>query len=219
MRSTLVKLSRARTWSLALAFAICSALPGASSDQAEQDAAAPVEPVFRPPEIGTPSGLQGAGTRGAGRAKGRLVSLVVPDGGGTTSSGTPPLLWYLPDGYQGDVRLRVSGRDGGVVAWQATGPFRSGFYALDLKRSGMKLRKDAVYEWTLQLVEGATVVATVASYVMRTGADADTVQGGGNWFDALEDAVAVGLNSRIRILDQPRFSQLLEIAGVDANDP
>lgn len=173
------------------------------------------KPVFVPPAIGTPSERLGAGTREISGEDLGAVVLIVPEGGGYTTSETPPLIWRLPQGFRGEMRAEVSalGEDG--VALAQEGAFAPGHYGLDLSRSDLHLAIGMTYEWRVMLIQGNRIVAEASSLIERLPSTSANPGTSGIWFDALAPIVSMGLSSRVRIRDEAGLTELLDAGGID----
>lgn len=189
---------------------LCNSVRAEQNDQAE----APAEgTVFVPPDIGAPSERLGAGTREIVGTTEALL-LLVPEGGGLTTSGTPPLVWYLSNGFRGKVTTQISAPGASGVVLERNGPLPKGYYSLDLRRSDFRLKEGVIYVWKVVLSEDDLVVAVAESLVERVGATDEDPGQAGIWFDALAPLVYIDLSGRVRVSDQLALTQLLKAGGV-----
>jgi hypothetical protein len=180
------------------------------NDQAEVPAEGT---VFVPPDIGAPSERLGAGTREIEGAT-KAIVLLVPEGGGLTTSGTPPLVWYLSNGFRGKVTTQISAPGASGVVLERNGPVPKGYYNLDLRRSDFRLKEGVIYVWKVVLTEDDLVVGVAESLVERVGATDEDPGQAGIWFDALAPLVYLDLSGRVRVADQLALTQLLKAGGV-----
>lgn len=192
-------------------FHVCA--PAASQSQDTNEKGTP-DVVFVPPKIGAPADRLGAGTRDVGMEAGGPLVLIVPAGGGLTTSETPPLVWYLSEGFRGTMLAAVSAIGGDGVAMRQSGAFPPGYYGLDLRRSDMRMSTGQIFELRVELSE-ETRVASKATGLIERVPDTDQDPGlAGLWFDALGQYVSIGLSGRVRILDVKAFEQLLDAGGI-----
>lgn len=192
------------------AMMVCSVTFAEQNDQAD---AAAEGPVFVPPEIGAPADRLGAGTRDIiGTTEGLL--LLAPEGGGLTTSGTPPLIWYLSEGFDGTMTTQISApsASGVVLEWDSLLP--KGYYSLDLRRSGFRLQEGVIYVWKVMLIKGDTVIAVAESFVERVRPTDRSPGQAGIWFDVLSPLVSTDLSGRARVQDNTALNQLLNAGGV-----
>jgi hypothetical protein len=183
---------------------------------AEQDDKAVVPaggPVYVPPDIGAPKERLGAGTRDIVGTSEALL-LLVPEGGGLSTSGTPPLVWHLSDGFSGKMttHILVPGASGVMLEWN--GPLPKGYYSIDLSRSDFRLKEGVIYVWKVMLTEDGLVVAVAESFVERVAPTDEDPGQAGIWFDALSPLVSVDLGGKVRIPDDHALTQLLKAGGV-----
>jgi hypothetical protein len=195
-----------------------SAQTSTSTQETAQD-----EIVFIPPAIGAPADRVGAATRDTGQ-DGGVLSLLAPAGGGMTTLGKPPLVWYLADNFAGRMTAQLTQVGAPHDGVEITGEtrFRKGFYALDLSRSEIALEPGKIYVWTVVLAEprSGNVVAAATTYVERAagsdlaGEAVPALAARGLWFDALKPFVEIELSGKVRIDQSAGFDGLARSAGL-----
>lgn len=195
---------------LALMIMFCGPAIAEQNDQSE----APADgPVFVPPAIGAPAERLGAGTRDVVGTSDTII-LLVPQGGGLTTSGTPPLIWHLSSGFSGKMTTQISAPDFSGVVLEQIGPLPKGYYSLDLRRSDFRLEEGVIYVWKVTLTEENLMVAVAESLVERVSPTAEEPGQAGIWFDVLAPLVSIDLSGRVRVKDNRLFKQLLAAGGV-----
>ena len=185
----------------------------AIAEQNDQSDAPSEGQVFVPPAIGAPAQRLGAGTRDVVGTM-EAILLLVPQGGGLTTSGTPPLIWQLSSGFSGEMTTQISAPDLSGVVLEQNGPLPKGYYSLDLRRSDFRLEEGVIYVWKVTLTEGNLVVAVAESLVERVSPTAEDPGQAGIWFDVLAPLVSIDLSGRVRVTDKHLFKQLLMAGGV-----
>lgn len=185
----------------------------ATAEEDQQESASADETVFVPPDVGAPAERMGAGTRDVATSN-EMVRLLVPEGGGLTTSGKPRLVWQLRNGFRGNMRAEISASGADGVVLDRNGAFPEGFYGLDLQRSDLSLEIGIIYVWRVLLQNEDAVVALTQSFVERVDAtDADPGQAG-VWFDVLDPLVSIDLSGRVRSSDKAALNHLLQAGGV-----
>lgn len=210
---------------VACTLALLFSTDNAMSQQTKPDEKKPEgEIVFVPPDTGAPADLVGAATRTVG-TEGRIVTLLVPEGGGVTTTQKPPLVWYLSDGFVGEMQSQIMpvNAPGGGVRKTTEGRFRQGYYALDLSRSEMLLEPDTIYEWKVALLgrDSGKIVDQKVTYlqvrnvqVSASVIDAKALAAAGLWFDALATFVEIDFSGRVRVNSATGFHNLISSGGV-----
>lgn len=219
--STLIRRFSCHSLLATLLFASSLALPfsvGAESTSQKKDTeTAPV--VFVPPVIGVPSDRIGAGTRDLAPNTDGLT-LLVPDGGGLTTSPKPPLIWKLDEEFTGVMQAQITPiHDAGGAAKSIQGRFSAGYYALDLNRSEMSIVTGKIYRWTVRLVDETTnrVLAEAEGLVERIepSGEVGSPAQKGLWFDAIAQVFEIDLSGRARLANKPAYLGLAASAGVE----
>lgn len=206
------------TWQVRLVALACSLIFGLLlwiADAAAQspDESERTEPVFVPPDIGTPADRAGAGTREVAQNEGP-IRLFVPEGGGLTTLATPPLIWELTVGFRGTIRSEVGTRNGAGVVFEQSGAYPRGRYGLDLERSNLRLKEGAIYHWHVELLDEGTAVARSETLIERVAPDGRTLGAAGLWFDVMEGMVSIDLSGRARVSNPTGFDALLTAGGL-----
>jgi hypothetical protein len=217
---------------LALGLTLCVApVLGQTADsgtQAEADSEAGAD--FVPPSDGPPGDRAGAGTRAVSGASGPLT-IIAPEGGGLTTLAAPPLIWRLSEAVAGDILAGIADTDpsGPAVKGSFRGPFAKGLYAIDLRRSEMRLVEGHIYRFTVSVIDpGGRALAEASTFVERTlgtrtdqattpGDEVELLKqaaGAGLWFDALALVVEPDLSGRARVVCEAEYDRLLRSAGV-----
>jgi len=191
----------------------CALLLSAPLHAQTADEGPPPDPVFVPPDIGTPADRAGAGTRDVAQSAGAL-RLLVPKDGGLTTFATPPLVWELPSGFRGTIRYSIITLEGKGVVFEQVGAFPKGLYGLDLRRSELRLSPNVIYRWTVELVQNDSPVARSVALIERVPSDGRDAATAGLWFDVLDGLVTIDLSSRVRVFDRAALDALLRAGGL-----
>ncbi len=174
--------------------------------------------AFVPPAIGAPSERVSAGTRDATVAPEGNLSVLVPEGGGLTTLERPPLIWHLPQGFDGIVQTQIGPASGGGVVQRQSGNFTPGYYGLDLNRPDLRLKTGVIYRWRISLIHASSgqILSEawgLAERVTPPEGDASAAASG-LWYDALAPYISVGRGGDARITDAARFRKLAAAAGL-----
>lgn len=196
---------------------------------AKADASAKSAVVYVPPPRGAPATRAGGGTRAPGALP--ELSVLAPDHVGRTARAAPTLFWFASAPAQARLELTLI-REGEVEPrleeGVATG-VEAGVGSVSLGRWGIELEADAIYQWSIALVEHPTqrdrdVIAS--GYITRAalppeladspdeGSDPGALARHGLWYDALAE-----LGRRIEAGDESLLetrAALLEQVGLDA---
>lgn len=157
-----------------------------------------VDIVFTPPVIGAPGDRIGAGTR-SGVNLVKRIELLVPKGGGLTTSSTPTLHWWLSKDFAGTIQVKIEPIDDKrpLIEMKRDINAKAGIQALDLAKLGLELDKGKIYVWKIILRKSEDVAwASGLSFIERVSAQATggssspvgrarTFAESGIWYDAL----------------------------------
>lgn len=198
-------------------FALCASIalimPGDATNAQTAEGQEHETPIFVPPDIGAPEDRAGAGTRDIDQTTGP-VRLLVPAGGGLTSSPTPPLVWELRSGFRGTVRSTVAAPSGAGVVFEQTSTFPPGLYGFDLSRSDLRLSEGVLYRWSLELTGDSGLIARSVALIERVADDGRPPGAAGRWFDVLSRLVSIDLSTRARPTDRQDLEALLSAGGL-----
>jgi hypothetical protein len=209
---------------LALAVSICLlGLPMAAESAKDTNVPDSEDIVFVPPATGAPADRLGAGTRDADLSPGDLTLLVPPDGG-LSATPQPVLIWHLREPVTGRMTIAIRPVGGLARGFAATrdGKFASGFHALDLRRSEVRLSPEQLYQWEVVLTEATENVAQLygSAYVEHrpvspAPSSVRDAASKGLWYDALIFLFDIDFSGRTKLRDQKGLFSLSGSAGLD----
>ena len=122
-------------------------------DQSKKTESPASVPVYIPPKRGAPGGRVGAGTRGTQREV-FVLTVLVPDQGGFTTSEQPSLYWFISKSTSLPVELTVMDPQGvqPILETQLPAPVTAGVHQVRLSDFNVRLAPGAAYRWFVSLV-------------------------------------------------------------------